>query len=333
MQFLSSKMNDNEKEDDDIMEVYALPRKPLPPLLKPVPVLDISLSVGHSDGHSVGDSISFSVEASVEESVPISGGDSMEVSVEESPGLSVGDSVEESVPISGGDSMGVSAEESPGLSVGDSVEESVRILDGDSVGLSAEESAGLSVGKSPELSVQVELTPPTSTTTNSESLSDEIRATARRNLRQQLEARIARERDLQATMADVTFITSMSGPEIDIVFVDDWREDESSFTTPTKTTASASNRPMSPVANRVLHFPPVANSTLRPPPVPNRVLRPPPVAEMVLAFPILNENHLQLHLKADRKRRQREQKERWLATNEAKKVLSYLIWYCFSVSD
>jgi hypothetical protein len=257
----------------------------------------------------------------------------MGVSAEESPGLSVGDSVEESVRILDGDSVGLSAEESPGLSVGDSVEESVRILDGDSVGLSAEESAGLSVGKSPELSVQVELTPPTSTTTNSESLSDEIRATARRNLRQQLEARIARERDLQATMADVTFITSMSGPEIDIVFVDDWREDESSFTTPTKTTASASNRPMSPVANRVLHFPPVANSTLRPPPVPNRVLRPPHVAEMVVTFPILNENHLQLHLKADRKRRQREQKEGWLAAHEAKKVLSYLIWYCFSVSD
>ncbi len=292
-------MDDNEKDDDEILEVYALPRKPLPPLLKPVPLLDISL--GHSDGHSVGDSISFSVEASMD--------------------------------ISGGDSMGVSAEESTGLSVGDSVEESVRISDGDSVGVSAEESAGLSVGKSPELSVQVELTPPTSTTTNSESLSDEIRATARRNLRQLLEARIARERDLTSTMADVTFITSMSVPEIDILFPDDWREDESSFTTPEKTTASASNRPMSPVATRVLHFPPVANSTLRPPPVPNRVLRPPHFADMVVTFPILNEDHLQLHLKVDRIRRQREQKERWLAANEAKKVLSYLIWYCFSVSD
>ena len=291
-------MDDNNKEDDEILEVYAMPRNLLPPLIKPVPVLDISLSVGDSDGHSVGDPISLSVLS-----------------------LLVEASGEESVSISDGDSVGVSAEES------------VTISDGDSVGVSAEESAGLSVGKSPELSVQVELTPPNSTTTNSESLSDEIRATARRNLRQQLEARLARERDLQATMADVTFITSMSAPEIDILFVDDWREDESSFTTPTKPTASASNRPMSPVANRVLHFPPVANSTLRPPPVPNRVLRPPPVAEMVLAFPILNEDHLQLHLKADRKRRQREQKERWHATNEAKKVLSYLIWYCFSVSD
>ena len=300
MQFLSAKMDDNDTEDDEILEVYALPRNLLPPLIKPVPVLDISLSVGDSDGHSVGDPISLSVlsllvEASGEESVSISDGDS------------VGVSAEESVTISDGDSVGVSAEESAGLSVGKSA------------GLSVGKSAGLSVGKSPELSVQVEVTPPT--TTNSESLSDDI----------------TRERDLQATMADETFISSMSVREIDTLFVDDWKDDESSFTTPTKKPASACNRPMSPVANRALHFPSVANSTLRPPPVPNRVLRPPPVAENVLTFPILNENHLQLHLKAmlkaDRKTRQKEQKERWLAAYEAKKVLSYLIWYCFSVSD
>ena len=296
MQFLSAKMDDNNKEDDEILEVYAMPRNLLPPLIKPVPVLDISLSVGDSDGHSVGDPISLSVlslsvEASGEESVVgHSVGDPISLSM---LSLLVEASGEESV------SVGVSAEESAGLSVG--------------------KSAGLSVGKSPELSVQVEVTPPT--TTNSESLSDDI----------------TRERDLQATMADETFISSMSVREIDTLFVDDWKDDESSFTTPTKKPASACNRPMSPVANRALHFPSVANSTLRPPPVPNRVLRPPPVAENVLTFPILNENHLQLHLKAmlkaDRKTRQKEQKERWLAAYEAKKVLSYLIWYCFSVSD
>ena len=295
-------MDDNNKEDDEILEVYAMPRNLLPPLIKPVPVLDISLSVGDSDGHSVGDPISLSVlslsvEASGEESVVgHSVGDPFSLSV---LSLLVEASGEESVSISDGDSVGVSAEESAGLSVG--------------------KSAGLSVGKSPELSVQVEVTPPT--TTNSESLSDDI----------------TRERDLQATMADATFISSMSVREIDTLFVDDWKDNESSFTTPTKKPASACNRPMSPVANRALHFPSVANSTLRPPPVPNRVLRPPPVAENVLTFPILNENHLQLHLKAmlkaDRKTRQKEQKERWLAAYEAKKVLSYLIWYCFSVSD
>ena len=311
-------MDDNNKEDDEILEVYAMPRNLLPPLIKPVPVLDISLSVGDSDGHSVGDPISLSVlslsvEASGEESVVgHSVGDPISLSV---LSLLVEASGEESVSISDGDSVGVSAEESVTISDGDSVGVSAE----ESAGLSVGKSAGLSVGKSPELSVQVEVTPPT--TTNSESLSDDI----------------TRERDLQATMADETFISSMSVREIDTLFVDDWKDDESSFTTPTKKPASACNRPMSPVANRALHFPSVANSTLRPPPVPNRVLRPPPVAENVLTFPILNENHLQLHLKAmlkaDRKTRQKEQKERWLAAYEAKKVLSYLIWYCFSVSD
>ena len=104
-------MNDNGNEDDEILEVYALPRTPPMVLLKPVPLLDISLSVGHSVGHSVCDSITLSVEDSVEQSVRISEENSLGVSPENGDNgtaefstgpiaPSVAQSVEESVLLS-----------------------------------------------------------------------------------------------------------------------------------------------------------------------------------------------------------------------------------------
>ena len=327
-------MNDNGNEDDEILEVYALPRTPPPVLLKPVPILDISLSVGHSDEQSVGDSINLSVGDSVEQSFLTSEEDSVEVSAENGDNgtaefstgpmtLSVTHSVEESVLLSEVRSLGQTADLSGGKppelivpSVEHSVQESVLISEVHSV----EQTAELSL-----------LAPHH---TNSESISDGITIKARTNLRQVLEERLAKERTLQASREDMAFITSMSSSVSASVFNDSWKDDESTFTTPTKKNPSSSNRPISPVANRVLRFPPVANSTLRSPiflervlrtqPVPDRELRPPTVAGMVLTFPILNENDLQLQIKADRKRRQREQKEKWMAANEAKKVLSYL---------
>jgi hypothetical protein len=334
MQFLSETMNDNGNEDDEILEVYALPRTPPMVLLKPVPLLDISLSVGHSVGHSVCDSITLSVEDSVEQSVRISEENSLGVSPENGDNgtaefstgpitPSVAQSVEESVLLSEVHSLGQTAE----LSVGKSPELIVP-----SVAHSVEESVRISEVHSVEQTAELSLLSPHHP--NSESISDEIAIRARTNLRQVLEARLAHEKSLQASREDMAFITSMSSSVSASVFNDSWKDDESTFTTPTKKNPSSSNRPISPVANRVLRFPPVANSTLRSPiflervlrtqPVPDRELRPPTVAGMVLTFPILNENDLQLQIKADRKRRQREQKERWMAANEAKKVLSYL---------
>ena len=200
---------------------------------------------------------------------------------------------------------------------------------GETVEHSAENSLDLSLDTSAEESVRLpmrhsvretnKIPAETCMSTHSVSTSDEIDQSIhpRTNFRDQLIARLARERELLARRnEDAAHIAAQCIPNAELIFNDDWKNDDSTYNTPTKP-ASTSNRPMSPVADRVIRFPQVADGVLHRPPVTERVIRLP-------SFPIFDDNNPrsphQLHLKAERKKRQRTQKEKWMAANEAKKV-------------
>ena len=269
-------MNNNEEDDDGIISVYALPKT----IVDPLPLLP--QQPPSPERHSVGEIPGFSVGKTVDLSVDTSAEESASPTVERFSGNSDGIPVSDSVRVS----MEVSVEESVGLSVIDSV------------------------GQSAKLSAD------TSKSTYPSSPSNDI-VQSRRFLRDQLQARLAGEKGLLAKRnADAANIAAHCISDAGLIFNDDWKNEDATYTTPTKP-ASSSNRPMSPVADRVLRFPQVAD----------RVLHRTPVAERVIPFPslpIFEDNDPrsphQLQLRADRKRRQRTQKERWMAANEEKKV-------------
>jgi hypothetical protein len=281
-------MKHDEQEDDGIISVDALPRtivEPLPLSPQPQPLLE---------RHSVGQLVRLSVDNTVDLSVDTSARESASPTVGSSMGKLVGHSVGDSVRLS----MDNSVEESVGHSVRDSV------------------------GQSAELPAE------TSISTNSLSPSNDIDQSfsARRNLRDQLQARLAGERELLAKRnEDAANIAAQCIPDAGLIFNDDWKNEDVTYTTPTKP-APSSNRPMSPVADRVLHFPQVADRVLHRTPVTERVIPFP-------SFPIFEDNDPrsphQLQLRADRKRRQKTQKERWMAANEEKR--SELIISAFKI--